>query len=276
MTSLAINPEIVSFFGLSIRWYAVIMVSGAFLATILSNREGQRKGLPKDFFTDLVYYLFPVGILGARIYYVVFKFEDYQHDLLRIFYIWEGGLAIYGGLLAGIAFLYWYAKKFNIPTFILLDIITPGVLLAQAIGRWGNFVNQEAYGAPVTRAYLEQLHLPNFIIEQMNVNGQYYQPTFLYESVLSVIGFVLLMVLRRKLKGLKIGDTTLFYVIWYGIERFFVEGMRSDSLWLGPLRVSQALSLVLVVLSICMYVYRHRKDVSLYEMYQYENQLGSV
>ncbi|MBF0779613.1 MULTISPECIES: prolipoprotein diacylglyceryl transferase [unclassified Granulicatella] len=266
-----INPDFIKIGQFSIKWYAVIIMTGALLAAFLSNREALRKKFPKDYIYDLLMYALPIGIIGARAYYVAFEFDRFKSDLLSVFKIWEGGLAIYGGLLAGIGVVYWYSKKFNVSSWVTLDIITPTVLLAQAIGRWGNFVNQEAFGAEVSREHLTQLFIPDFIINQMHINGKYYQPTFLYESVLSIIGFILLMVLRHKVKTLKIGDITLFYIIWYGIERFFVEGMRSDSLWLGSIRVSQALSLVLIMASVIIYVYRHKKQtIGNYSEFMYE------
>lgn len=264
-----INPEILRLGPISIRWYAVLILSGAVLATFLSNRLAKSKGFPEEFITDLLFYLLPIGIIGARIYYVIFKWEDYQNDLLAIFKIWEGGLAIYGGLLAGLGVIYWYSKKYKANPIVVVDIIVPYVLLAQGIGRWGNFINQEAFGDAVTRGYLESLHLPTFIINQMNVNGVYYQPTFLYESVLSFIGFVLLVVLRNRVKSLRVGDLTLMYMFWYGIERFIVEGMRSDSLYIGTIRVSQALSLVLVVFAIVVYFYKKRFIKETFAEYAY-------
>lgn len=264
-----INPEILSLGPISIRWYAVLILSGAVLATVLSNRLAKSKGFPDDFITDLLFYVLPIGILGARIYYVIFKWDIYQNDLLAIFKVWEGGLAIYGGLLAGLGVIYWYSKKYKANPIVVVDIIVPYVLLAQAIGRWGNFINQEAFGDAVTRSYLESLHLPTFIIDQMNVNGVYYQPTFLYESVLSFLGFILLVVLRNRVKTLRIGDLTLGYMFWYGIERFIVEGMRSDSLYIGTIRVSQALSLVLVVVAIVVYFYKKRFIKETFREYVY-------
>lgn len=264
-----INPEILSLGPISIRWYAVLILSGAVLATVLSNRLAKSKGFPDDFITDLLFYVLPIGILGARIYYVVFKWDIYQNDLLAIFKVWEGGLAIYGGLLAGLGVIYWYSKKYRANPIVVVDIIVPYVLLAQAIGRWGNFINQEAFGDAVTRSYLESLHLPTFIIDQMNVNGVYYQPTFLYESMLSFLGFILLVVLRNRVKTLRIGDLTLGYMFWYGIERFIVEGMRSDSLYIGTIRVSQALSLVLVVVAIVVYFYKKRFIKETFREYVY-------
>lgn len=266
---LQINPEIISIGPISLRWYAVLIMTGAILATVLSNRLAKSKGFPEEFISDLLFYVLPIGIVGARLYYVIFKWEDYQHDLLAIFKVWEGGLAIYGGLLAGLGVIYWYAKKYHTNPVVVVDIIVPYVLLAQAIGRWGNFINQEAFGVAVTRSYLESLHLPSFIIDQMNIGGVYYQPTFLYESLLSFIGFVVLVSIRKFVKTIQVGDLTLGYMFWYGIERFIVEGMRTDSLYIGVIRVSQALSLVLVLLSVVLYFYKKRFTQQTFASYNY-------
>ena len=142
---------------------------------------------------------------------------------------------------------------------LLLDILAPSVLLAQSIGRWGNFINQEAHGGAVSRQFLETLYLPEFIIGQMNINGTYYHPTFLYESLWSLLGFILLIILRNQKGLLRRGEVALSYVIWYSFGRFFIEGMRTDSLWIGDImRVSQMLSLVLFISAIILLVYRRR------------------
>lgn len=269
MNFLTINPDFISFGSFSIKWYAVLILSGAIIAMLLSDYEAKHKQLPKDYMMDLLFYAMPIGIVGARLYYVLFKFEDYQANLLKVFYVWEGGLAIYGGLIAGVGVVYWYSKKNRVPFLLTLDIIAPTVLLAQGIGRWGNFVNQEAFGAVVEKSVLESMLLPDWIINQMFINGAYHHPTFLYESVLNILGFIVLYSIRYFNKKLKIGDTTLHYIMWYGLSRFFVEGMRTDSLWFGPLRVSQALSLVLIVASVIMYVYRYNKEKIYYHLYDY-------
>ena len=162
-------------------------------------------------------------------------------------------------MIAGAATVYWFAKKEKVSFALLLDILAPVVLLAQAIGRWGNFTNQEAHGEVTTRAFLEGLHLPNFIIEQMNINGAYYQPTFLYESLWSFVGVLILFYLRRR-KGVKVGEIAAGYLIWYSFGRFFIEGMRTDSLWMfNVIRISQLVSIVLFLLGIGLIVVRRRR-----------------
>ncbi|WP_423189983.1 prolipoprotein diacylglyceryl transferase [Alkalibacterium sp. f15] len=239
-----------------VAWYGLIIVIGMFLAVWLSMREANKRGIGEDFIVDLAFWIIPAGILGARMYYVLFELPTYLADPIRMFYFWEGGLAIYGGLILGFITLYWYSKKNNVPVWLLVDILAPHVMIAQAIGRWGNFVNQEAHGGEVSRGFLERLQLPEFIIEQMNIGGNYYHPTFLYESVWNVIGFAILMVLRAKDNVLIRGEVFLGYIAWYGLGRFFIEGMRTDSLYIGGLRVSQLFSLVLIIAGVGLIVYR--------------------
>jgi phosphatidylglycerol:prolipoprotein diacylglycerol transferase len=241
---------------LEVAWYGIIIVIGMFLAIWLSMREANKQGIGEDFIIDLAFWLIPMGLIGARIYYVLFELPTYLADPLSVFYIWEGGIAIYGGLILGFITMYWYSRKNDVPVWLLVDILAPHVMIAQAIGRWGNFVNQEAHGEAVSRQFLEGLQLPDFIIEQMNINGTYYHPTFLYESVWNIVGFILLMLLRAKDRLLLRGEVFLGYLAWYGLGRFFIEGMRTDSLYIGAFRVSQLLSLLLLVSSIGLIIYR--------------------
>ena len=199
---------------------------------------------------------FPIAIVGARLYYVIFSWDQYKDNPLEIFAIWNGGIAIYGGLLAGFLVLVFFTRHRFINTWDFLDIAAPSVMIAQSIGRWGNFFNQEAYGAKVPNLDF----LPAFIREQMYIDGSYRQPTFLYESLWNLLGFILILFLRRKPKLLKQGEITLFYLIWYGLGRFFIEGMRTDSLMLAGLRVSKWFSLILVVTGLGLLVYRRKKQ----------------
>lgn len=252
----AIDPIAFQFGPLRVAWYGIIIVFGMFVAVWLSIKEGEKRGIEEDFIVDLAFRIIPAGLIGARLYYVLFELDVYLQDPIRIFYIWEGGIAIYGGLLAGFATLVWYTKKKDIAVWLLLDVLAPHVMIAQAIGRWGNFVNQEAHGGEVARSFLERLMLPNFIIEQMNIQGTYYHPTFLYESLWNLAGFIILMVVRSKDEILRRGETALGYVAWYSLGRIWIEGMRTDSLYIGPLRVSQVLSGVLLVVAVSLILYR--------------------
>ncbi|MFO8069337.1 MAG: prolipoprotein diacylglyceryl transferase, partial [Alkalibacterium sp.] len=168
-----IDPIAIRLGPVEVAWYGVIIVVGMFLAVWLSMREANKRGIGEDFIVDLAFWIIPAGILGARIYYVLFKLPTYLDDPIRMFYLWEGGLAIYGGLILGFITMYWYSQKNKVPVWLLVDILAPHVMIAQAIGRWGNFVNQEAHGSEVSRQFLERLQLPGFIVEQMNINGSY-------------------------------------------------------------------------------------------------------
>lgn len=230
-----------------------------FFGSLFKHKEAERKGLGENLIVDLTLWLIPIGFLGARLYYVLFEWEYYIQNPKQILAIWNGGIAIYGGLIAGSLTVYLFTKKKGLSIWLLLDILAPSVLLAQSIGRWGNFINQEAHGGAVSRQFLETLYLPEFIIEQMNINGTYYHPTFLYESLWSLLGFILLIILRNQKGLLRRGEVALSYVIWYSFGRFFIEGMRTDSLWIGDImRASQVLSLVLFISAIVLWIYRRR------------------
>ena len=241
---------------IAIRWYALCIVAGLILAVYLSAKEAPRKRIREDDVYDFILYAFPLAILGARLYYVIFSWDQYKDNPLEVFAIWNGGLAIYGGLLAGFLVLVFFTRYRFINSWDFLDIAAPSVMIAQSIGRWGNFFNQEAYGAKVDNLDF----LPAFIREQMYIDESYRQPTFLYESFWNLLGFILILFLRRKPKLLKQGEITLFYLIWYGLGRFFIEGMRTDSLMLTGLRVSQWFSLILVVTGLGLLVYRRKKQ----------------
>jgi len=257
----ALNPVALSFGGLEIRWYGVIIALGILIAMTLATKESARKGLGSDFVVDMMFWVLPIGIIGARIYYVLFELPYYLANPGEIIQIWNGGIAIYGALIAGILTIYFYTKKKGMSFALTLDILAPAVLIAQAIGRWGNFMNQEAHGAKVSRSFLENLQLPAFIINQMNIAGIYYHPTFLYESLWSLIGFILILFLRKKGKVLREGEVLLTYIMWYSFGRFFIEGMRTDSLYLFDLiRVSQLLSLVLFFGAAIVWAYRRRNN----------------
>ncbi len=246
--------------GIPIYWYALIIVSGIIIAMWLSSREAVRVGLKSEDITDFMLWGLPLSIIGARLYYILFDLPQYIADPIQIFNIRSGGLAIYGGLIAGAITLHFFTKYHFISMWTFLDIAAPSVLLAQAIGRWGNFMNHEAYGPVTTRIFLENLHIPRFIIDNMYIEGFYRQPTFLYESVWSLIGFILLLFLRNKKHLLKKGEVLLVYVMWYSFGRFFIEGLRTDSLYfLGVIRISQLLSAFLFVGTIILFIWRRKK-----------------
>ncbi|BDR60248.1 prolipoprotein diacylglyceryl transferase [Lactobacillus xylocopicola] len=254
---LTISPVAFNLGGLSVKWYGVIMACAIILAVSMAIVEGRKRQIASDDFLDLLLWAVPLGYLGARLYYVIFEWPYYAQHPDQIIAIWNGGIAIYGGLLAGLVVLLVFCYKRMLPPFLMLDVITPGVMAAQIIGRWGNFFNQEAHGGPTTQAFLQGLHLPAFIIDQMKIGGVYYQPTFLYESCFNLLGLVIILALRHKKHLFKQGEVFMLYLAWYAVVRFFVEGLRTDSLYLsGTIRVSQMLSLVLLVAVIALFVYR--------------------
>ncbi len=258
---MALNPIAFSLGALHVRWYGIIITTGVVIAVVLSMREARRRSINPDDVIDLLFWMLPIGLIGARLYYVIFEWQYYAANPGDIIKIWNGGLAIYGGLIAAIIVLLIFCRHRKIPTWLLLDVVAPTVILAQAIGRWGNFMNQEAYGAKTTLSFLQSLHLPNFIIQQMNIAGAYRQPTFLYESVWSLIGFILLMSLRHRHHLFKQGEIFLAYIIWYSFGRAIIEGMRTDSLYLfANIRVSQLLSAILFVGAIVTVLMRRYYD----------------
>ncbi|UOR12037.1 prolipoprotein diacylglyceryl transferase [Halobacillus amylolyticus] len=249
----------IEFGPLTIYWYGIIIALGASLGLYITLKESERVGIDKNHFMDLVLYAIPISIVSARIYYVVFEWDRYVGgSWWDIFAIWEGGIAIHGALIGAVLTTVVYARKKRVPFWKMVDVAALGLLVGQAIGRWGNFMNQEAHGGPVTRGFLESLSLPDWIINQMYIEGTYYHPTFLYESIWNVAGLVLLLFLRRKV-SLRQGELFLSYVIWYSIGRFFIEGMRTDSLMLtSSLRMAQVISILLIIGSLLFWWYRRK------------------
>ncbi|HBQ42980.1 MAG TPA: prolipoprotein diacylglyceryl transferase [Lactobacillus acetotolerans] len=257
---LTINPIAFHLGNLSVKWYGVIMAVAIVLATWMSISEGKKRQIESDDFIDLLLWAVPLGYVGARIYYVIFEWGYYSQHPNQIIAIWNGGIAIYGGLIAGLIVLLVFCYKRMLPPFLMLDVISPGIMAAQILGRWGNFINQEAHGGPTTLHFLESLHLPEFIIQQMRINGVYYQPTFLYESLFNLIGLIIILSLRHKKHFFKQGEVFMSYLMWYSVVRFFVEGLRTDSLYIfGVIRVSQLLSLILFIGVLFLFIYRRVK-----------------
>ena len=253
------NPELINLFGLSIRWYSVLILIGAALGIFILKKEAQRFEMSWDFVFNLSFWTLIFGIIGARIYFVIFHWSEYSSDLLEIFKVWNGGLAIHGGLIAGAITAFFYCKKNKANTLKVIDMALPSVILAQAIGRWGNFFNGEAHGIATSLAKLQSLHIPRFIIDGMYIDGVYYHPTFLYESLLNLICFIVLMVLRRN-KKIRLGIITGIYFMWYGVVRFFIESLRTDALMLGSLRMAQVISIVLFIIGLVLVILSHKKD----------------
>lgn len=256
---LVISPDAFVIGNFSVKWYGVIMAVAIILAVSMAIVEGRKRQIESEDFLDLLLWVVPLGYVGARIYYVIFEWSYYSKHPDQIIAIWNGGIAIYGGLIAGLVVLLIFSYRRMLPPFLMLDVITPGVMAAQILGRWGNFFNQEAHGGPTTLHFLQSLHLPYFIINQMKIGGTYYQPTFLYESFFNLIGLILILVLRHRKHLFKQGEVFMLYLGWYSIVRFFVEGLRTDSLYLtSGIRISQLLSLILFIAVIALFIYRRK------------------
>ncbi|PTF08013.1 prolipoprotein diacylglyceryl transferase [Staphylococcus cohnii] len=242
---------------ISVHWYGIIIAAGILLGYFIAQESVKRIGFDKDILIDIIFWSAIFGFIAARIYFVIFQWPYYAQHPIEIPMIWYGGIAIHGGLIGGFITGIFVCKQKNINPFQIGDVIAPSLILGQGIGRWGNFMNHEAHGGLVSKSFLENIHIPDFIINNMYIDGQYYQPTFLYESIWDILGFVILISLR---KHLRIGDTFALYLIWYSIGRFFVEGLRTDSLMLtGDIRVAQLMSVVLIVAGIVLMIVRRVK-----------------
>ena len=248
-----------------VRWYSLLILIGVIVGILLIEKEGNKFNISKDFLFNMAFWTILIGIIGARLYYVIFNFNLYQNDLLSIFKIWEGGLAIHGGIIAGLIVIALYTKKYKMRFIRITNICVPLLLFAQAVGRWGNFFNHEAHCAATSLEHLKALHLPQFIINGMNINGIYYEPTFLYESILCLIGFITILFIRRG-KYTKVGTVTSFYLMYYSVVRFFIESMRTDSLMLGGFKVAQIVSIILFLIGLgnIMLISRKSKFEDLY------------
>ena len=240
------DPVAFSVFGLDVMWYGVLIACGMGFAIIISSRRSSLHGISSDTVINFALICIPIGVIGARLYYVIFNWSFYADDLIKIFKVRNGGLAIHGGLifafLAGVLLCrIWKEKPLNV-----LDLVIPGVVLAQAIGRWGNFFNSEAHGGPTD--------LPWGVI----VDGVKVHPTFLYESIWCFLLFFFLIYVdnRRKFAG----QTFLLYCILYSVERFIVEGLRTDSLMIfDVIRQAQLLSVVVIICAVIGYIYLNKK-----------------
>lgn len=245
----------------SIRFYSICILVGIVLAYFLITRESVKHGYNKEEISNLIFYSVLIGIVGARLYYCLFNLDYYLSSPLSIFMVWEGGLAIHGGIIFGAITAYVYAKKKKMKLLPILDYMVVGLIIAQAVGRWGNFFNGEAHGGVTTLEYLKSLYLPKFIIDGMYIDGQYYIPTFLYESLWCLLGFII-MILARNKKIVKVGYLTGFYFVWYGIIRFFVEGLRTDSLMFLNIRVAQVVSIIMILIGLFVFIYSYRKNMN--------------
>ncbi|MBU3114023.1 prolipoprotein diacylglyceryl transferase [Clostridium lacusfryxellense] len=249
------DPIAFDIFGLTIRWYGILIATGMMIGIIMANFTCRLKNLNYDEFLNIVLISFPMAIIGARAYYVIFEFNQYKDNLIEVFNIRQGGLAIHGGIIFGMitALIYTRYKKESLLKYA--DVAAPSIIIAQAIGRWGNFFNSEAHGAPVTQVFISKF--PDFVQRGMLIDGVYYQPTFFYESIWNVLVCLLLLYLLTK--TLKRGTVFFTYIGLYSLGRFFIEGLRTDSLMFAGMRVAQLISLAGVALWIIFIAINYRK-----------------
>ena len=251
------NRVLFDFGFIQIYWYSVLIFVALLIGGTLALHEGKKWRISEDKMINMFFYLIPISIIGARLYYVAFNWSYYSQNLIEILEVWEGGLAIHGGILAGLLFVMLYCLKHNISIGRMTDILVVSLILGQAIGRWGNFFNSEAHGAVTTAEALSKFIPFKFIVEGMNINGVYYEPTFLYESIWCFIGFIVLLIVRR-LRYTKIGQTTGAYFIWYGIGRLFIENMRTDSLMIGNMKMAQLVSIIMIIIGVIIILIKIR------------------
>lgn len=270
------NPVAFTVFGHDIYWYGILISLSVVLAVVMVYREAKRKGLDADCMLDYALLTVPTAIVFARLYYVIFEWDQYAANPIHALFIWEGGIAIYGSIIGGIVATLIFSKWKKISFWTLADLVAPGLVLGQAIGRWGNFFNQEAFGELVTNPDLQFFPYAVYI-ERL---GEWHMATFFYESVACFLIFIFLLIYRRKAKNAPAGNLFLWYWVLYGIERAYVEGLRTDSLWIfkggipignliffpNGLRVSQVLSIIMVIafgtVLIVRAVKRHKKQTA--------------
>ncbi len=253
------NPVIFNIGGFEIRWYSVLIAIAVIIGYFLILSESKRFKIKKEFMFNMMFWTLIFAIIGARLYYVAFNLEYYISNPIEILQIWKGGLAIHGGLLFGAITILIYCKKYQVRVGKILDIIVPALLLGQAIGRWGNFFNGEAYGTIVTYNQLIDMKIiPQFIIDNMFINGAYHLPMFYFESLWCLLGFFLSLFLRRR-KYIKDGQLVAFYMMWYGVARFVIEMFRTDALMAGNVKIAQVVSILMFVIGLIVQFIQSRK-----------------
>ena len=241
--------------GWSIAWYGVIIAVGMVLGVILAIYRAGKQGLKDDLIFDFILLALPIAIICARGYYVIFEWDSYSGDILSIFKIWKGGLAIYGGVIGGLVTAILFCRHHKFPLFRFLDLVVPSLVLGQAIGRWGNFVNQEAFGNLVENSSLQFFPYAVYI----DALGEWHQATFFYESMWNVCLLVAILIVSRKEP--KTGTMTCMYFVFYGLGRFLIEGLRTDSLYIiSGIRALQVLSLLLILGGMLLYVVFVRRN----------------
>ena len=253
------SPVAFTIGNIEIRWYSIFIAISVLIAYIMIMSECSRFKIKKEFAFNMIFWTLIFGIIGARLYYVLFNLSYYKTNPLEILMIWKGGLAIHGGIIFGLITLTIYCRKYNMKVGKMLDIVVVPLILGQAIGRWGNFFNGEAYGSIVDYHTLANIKIiPQFVIDNMYINGSYHLPMFYFESLWCLLGFIILLILRRR-KYIKEGQIFGFYLIWYGIARSIIEIFRTDSLMLGNIKVAIVISILMVIVGVIIESIQSRK-----------------
>ncbi|MDJ0636414.1 MAG: prolipoprotein diacylglyceryl transferase [Xenococcaceae cyanobacterium MO_188.B29] len=249
---------------IAIRWYGFLIASAVLIGVSLSQYLAKRRGVNPELLADLAIWLIVSAIPCARIYYVLFQWQEYAQRPEDIIAIWKGGIAIHGAIIGGTLAAIVFARLNRVSLWQLMDLVVPSVALGQAIGRWGNFFNSEAFGRPTDLPWRLFIPPSNRPLEYLNYD--YFHPTFLYESLWNIMVFAILISLffwsLKQGERYKVGTIALNYFMGYSLGRFWIEGLRTDSLMLGPLRMAQVISLVIIALSVLgliwLYVFKRR------------------
>lgn len=252
------NPIFIEIGNIKIYWYSIILLIAFLLGSFSIIKEAKKLNIEKEKIEDFIFLGIPIVLVGARIYYIIFNLNYYLNYPIDMIKVWEGGLAIHGGIIAGYIYLLIFCKKNKINLTKMMDILVVGLIIGQIIGRWGNFMNKEAYGPIVSLSFLQNLHLPKFIIEGMYIEGMYHHPTFIYESLWNLLGLIIILFIRKN-KYNKLGYISSYYLIWYGIGRYLIESLRTDSLMFLNLKVAQIVSILMIIIGIILFIYSKKK-----------------
>ena len=247
------NPVAFNIGNFEIRWYGILIVLGIFIGMFIAYYNSNKLNLDFEKIIDGFLVAFPCAIVGARAYYVFFEFDNFKNNIWSIFNLRTGGLAIHGGLIGALIGTIIYCKFKKIEMMKYLDVVAPSLILAQAIGRWGNFMNGEAHGDVVSYEFISKF--PEFIQKGMYLEGHYYNPTFLYESMWNLIIFLILMIILHKKKSNENGVVIASYAVLYSVGRLFIESLRTDSLMIGNIRIAQFMSILGVIIGITYIIY---------------------
>lgn len=241
-------------FGFDVYWYGLIIATGLILAILYGIRESKKVGLNQDDLLNMILFAIPASIVCARLYYVIFSWDMYKDDILSVFNIRNGGIAIYGGVIGACLTVFLYCRKKSLSMGMVLDILAIGLLIGQCIGRWGNFVNGEAFGGETKLPWAMTIKNKGTVI----ADGVH--PTFFYESLWNGIGIALLLGYKKLCKFK--GELFCGYMAWYGLGRFWIEGLRADSLYIGDIRVSQLLALITIIAGLSIIIIGRKRNKS--------------